>query len=101
VILDPPAFAKSKRQVPSALRGYKEINLRAMRLLAPGGRLFTASCSHHVSAADFREMLIAAARNAGREFVFEVPLRQAADHPVLLGHPETEYLKGAVLRRMD
>jgi 23S rRNA (cytosine1962-C5)-methyltransferase len=100
IILDPPAFAKSRRQLRDALRGYKEINLRAMRCLAPGGWLFTASCSHHVSEEDFREMLVQAARNAGREFVLEAPLRQAKDHPVLLGHPETLYLKGALLRRV-
>ena len=100
IILDPPAFAKSRSQRKSALRGHREINLRAMRLLNPGGRLFTVSCSHHVGEGDFREMLIKAARNAGREFVVEAPLRQAADHPVLLGHPETAYLNGALLRRV-
>jgi 23S rRNA (cytosine1962-C5)-methyltransferase len=101
IVLDPPAFAKSRRQVRDALRGYKEVNVRAMRLLARGGRLVTACCSHHVGEGDFREMLIKAARNAGREFLLEAPLRQAADHPVLLGHPETSYLKGALLRRIQ
>jgi 23S rRNA (cytosine1962-C5)-methyltransferase len=101
IILDPPAFAKSRRQVRDALRGYKEINVRAMRLLARGGLLATACCSHHVGESDFREMLIKAARNAGREFVVEAPLRQSSDHPVLLGHPETTYIKGALLRRVQ
>lgn len=100
VILDPPAFAKSRKHVREALKGYTEINTRAMRLLAPGGRLFTASCSHHIGEEEFREMLVQAARGAGREFVVEAAMRQAADHPVLLGHPETAYLKGAVLRRI-
>jgi 23S rRNA (cytosine1962-C5)-methyltransferase len=99
IVLDPPAFAKSRRQMRDALRGYREINLRAMRCLAKGGYLFTASCSHHVNEVDFREMLVRAATNAGREFIFDAPLRQSADHPILLGHPETAYLKGAVLRR--
>jgi 23S rRNA (cytosine1962-C5)-methyltransferase len=98
IILDPPAFAKSRKQVKGALRGYKEINLRAMRILAPGGLLLTASCSHHVSEEDFRELLVQAARNAGRSFAVEAPLRQGADHPILLGHPETAYLKGNLLR---
>lgn len=100
IVLDPPAFAKSKRQAQAALRGYKDLNFRAMRLLRPGGLLMTASCSHHVDESAFREMLVQASRNANCEFVFEAPLRQSADHPVLLGHPETLYLKGAMLRRV-
>ncbi len=101
IVLDPPAFAKSRRQVREALRGYREINLRAMQMLPPGGLLFTASCSHHVGESDFRDMLIQAARGARREFTIETLLRQGADHPILLGHPETAYLRGALLRRID
>ena len=100
IVLDPPAFAKSRRHVRDALRGYKDLNVHAMRLLAKGGHLFTASCSHHVGDQDFLDMLVQAARNAGREFSIGAPLRQARDHPVLLGHPETLYLKGALLRRV-
>lgn len=93
VVLDPPAFAKGRAAVPGALRGYKEINLRAMKLLPPGGILVTASCSSPVSAAEFTETVHAAAADAGR--LVRVLARWGAgpDHPVLLGAPETEYLK--------
>ncbi len=97
IVLDPPAFAKRRRGLDAALRGYKEINLRAMRLLEPGGRLLTFSCSYHVSPARFKEMLRAAAGDAGRRLFVERTLRQASDHPELLTVPETSYLKGALL----
>lgn len=97
IVLDPPAFAKSRAAVPKALRGYREINLRAMRLLAPGGILVTASCSFHVSRNAFLDMLVMAAGDAGRRMIVRELLRQGVDHPELLTVPETGYLKGAVL----
>jgi 23S rRNA (cytosine1962-C5)-methyltransferase len=84
--------------VPQALRGYREVNLRAMRLLAPGGVLVTASCSFHVGLTDFLDMLRLAAGDSGRTLVLERVLGQGVDHPELLAVPETGYLKGAVLR---
>jgi 23S rRNA (cytosine1962-C5)-methyltransferase len=98
IVLDPPAFAKSRAAVPGALRGYREINLRAMRLLAPGGALLTASCSFHVGRIQFLEMLGEAAGDSGRRIALEQVLGQGADHPEVLTIPETGYLKGAVLR---
>ncbi|HET7752680.1 MAG TPA: class I SAM-dependent rRNA methyltransferase [Anaeromyxobacteraceae bacterium] len=98
VVLDPPAFAKNKDSIPAARRGYKEINLRAMHVLKPGGILVTASCSYHVSEEAFEEIVLDAARDAGRPV--QVLERRGAgrDHPVLLGVPETKYLKCFVLR---
>ncbi|MGB7354012.1 MAG: class I SAM-dependent rRNA methyltransferase [Acidobacteriaceae bacterium] len=97
IVLDPPAFAKTKRAVEGALRGYRELNLRAMKMLRPGGRLVTCSCSHHVSLGDFMETLRAAAGDARRRVrVLEVR-GAAADHPVMLNVPETEYLKCVVV----
>jgi 23S rRNA (cytosine1962-C5)-methyltransferase len=101
IVLDPPAFAKDRASVPAALRGYKEINLRALRLLAPGGRLFTASCSFHVGRRDFLATLASAAADAGRTTVLERILGQPADHPEILTIPETGYLKGALVRVVD
>jgi 23S rRNA (cytosine1962-C5)-methyltransferase len=101
IVLDPPAFAKDKASIPAALRGYKEINLRALKLLAPGGHLFTASCSFHVGRADFLDVLVAAAADAGRRVVLERTTGQPADHPEVLTIPETGYLKGALLRAVD
>jgi 23S rRNA (cytosine1962-C5)-methyltransferase len=98
IVLDPPAFAKGKSTVPGALRGYHEINLRAMRLLAPGGHLLTASCSFHVRRPEFLDMLSAAAADSGRRLVLRAILGQGEDHPEVLTIPETGYLKGAVLR---
>jgi 23S rRNA (cytosine1962-C5)-methyltransferase len=98
VVLDPPAFAKSRATVPAALRGYREINLRAMRLLKPGGTLLTASCSFHVGLPVFLGMLAEAAGDSGRRLVVERILGQGADHPEVLTIPETGYLKAAVLR---
>jgi 23S rRNA (cytosine1962-C5)-methyltransferase len=93
IVLDPPAFAKSKATVDKALTGYKEINIKALRLLGAGGVLVTCSCSHHVSEADFLEMLAAASLDAGRTLRIRERRVQAADHPVLLTVPETLYLK--------
>jgi 23S rRNA (cytosine1962-C5)-methyltransferase len=96
IVLDPPAFAKTKRAVPTAMRGYKEINLRALKMLRPGGILVTCSCSFHVSEAEFLEMLASAAADAGRRVRILEKRGQAADHPVLLNVPETSYLKCAI-----
>jgi 23S rRNA (cytosine1962-C5)-methyltransferase len=101
VVLDPPAFAKSKQSVVRALAGYKEINLRAMRLLTPGGVLFSCSCSYHVQRAAFLEMLAAAARDSGRRLQLLSVVGAGRDHPELLNVPETGYLKGALLRAVD
>jgi 23S rRNA (cytosine1962-C5)-methyltransferase len=98
VVLDPPAFAKSRGSVAAALRGYREINLRAMRLLSPGGFLLTASCSFHLRLPQFLGMLTEAAGDSGRRIVLERVLGQGEDHPEILTIPETGYLKGAVLR---
>jgi len=98
IVLDPPAFAKSKASVPGALRGYREINLRAMRILAPGGVLLTASCSFHVRLPQFLGMLAEAAGDSGRRIVMDRTLGQGEDHPEVLTIPETGYLKGAVVR---
>jgi 23S rRNA (cytosine1962-C5)-methyltransferase len=100
VILDPPAFAKSKDAVDKAVRGYKEINLRALKLLEPGGFLITCSCSYHVHEADFEEILAAAAADAVATVTVVEKRRQARDHPVVLGVPETYYLKCFVLRKL-
>jgi 23S rRNA (cytosine1962-C5)-methyltransferase len=100
VILDPPAFAKSKGAVPRAVRGYKEINLRALKLLPPGGCLVTCSCSYHVQEADLEQILAEAANDAGATVTVVEKRRQARDHPVVLGVPETYYLKCFVLRRL-
>lgn len=98
IVLDPPAFAKTKSAIPQALRGYKEINLRAMKLLAPGGVLLTASCSAHVRRDAFMEMLVGAAADSGRRLTLTHLLSQGEDHPEVITIPETGYLKGAVLR---
>lgn len=100
VILDPPAFAKSRDAVEKARRGYKDINLRALKLLRPGGCLVTCSCSYHIHEADFEEILAAATVDAGISATVVEKRRQARDHPVVLGVPETYYLKCFVLRRL-
>jgi 23S rRNA (cytosine1962-C5)-methyltransferase len=97
IVLDPPAFAKSRATVPDALRGYREINLRAMRCLAPGGMLLTASCSFHVRLPEFLTMLAEAAGDSGRRIRMRRVLGQGEDHPEVLNIPETGYLKGALL----
>ena len=93
IVLDPPAFAKTKRAVPTALRGYKELNLRALKMLRPGGILVTCSCSFHVSEAEFLAMLGSAAADAGRQVRVLERRGQALDHLILLNVPETTYLK--------
>ena len=98
IVLDPPAFAKNRRAIEAALRGYKEINLRAMRLLRPGGILITCSCSYHVKEEMFLGMLHEAAHDARRSIQIVEKRTQARDHPVLLNVPETYYLKCIVLR---
>ena len=99
VVLDPPAFAKTKRDLPRARRAYKEINLRAMKLLSPGGILITCSCSYHLSREPFEETLRSAAADAGRTMRVREWRGQAADHPEVLTIPETRYLKCAILER--
>jgi len=93
IVLDPPAFAKTKRDLDAALRGYKELNLRALKMLRPGGILVTCSCSYHVSQSEFLEMLASAALDARRSLRLIEVRGQAKDHPVLLNIPESSYLK--------
>ncbi|MEO6910500.1 MAG: class I SAM-dependent rRNA methyltransferase, partial [Edaphobacter sp.] len=98
IVLDPPAFAKSKRAAEGALRGYKELNLRAMKMLQPGGTLVTCSCSHHVPLEEFAAVVASAASDAGRR-VQVLEIRGAApDHPAILTLPETTYLKCLICR---
>jgi 23S rRNA (cytosine1962-C5)-methyltransferase len=101
VILDPPSFTRRKTAVEAALRGYKEINLRALACLRPGGLLATFSCSHHVSPALFEEVCRAAAGDARRPVRVRAAYGQAPDHPVLLAVPETRYLKGLLLEALE
>ncbi len=97
MILDPPAFAKTRAAVDRAARGYKDINLQAMKKIASGGLLFTFSCSQHVSTDLFRKILFAAASDSGRDVKIIDFLTQAPDHPISIYHPEGQYLKGSVL----
>lgn len=101
VVLDPPAFTKNKAAIESALRGYKEINLRGFKLVRPGGILVTCSCSHHIHTTAFQTMVEAAAADAGRRVRLIERRSQSPDHPVLLGVPETEYLKCLVMRVIE
>ena len=101
IALDPPAFAKTRASVPAAVRGYKDLNLRALRLLAPGGLLYTASCSFHLSRPLFLEMLQDAAADSGRRVALRMVLGQPLDHPEVLPIPETGYIKGALLEALD
>lgn len=98
VILDPPSFVRSRTRVADALRGYKEINLRAMKLLRPGGFLLTCSCSYHLQPELFRALLLEAAVDVGRPARLLAWRGQGVDHPVLLAVPETDYLKCAVIQ---
>jgi 23S rRNA (cytosine1962-C5)-methyltransferase len=100
IVLDPPAFAKNKASVPGAMAGYKEINLRAMKLLKPGGYLMTCSCSYNISDVMFQDVVTDASHDARAEMVLVERRLQARDHPVLLGVPETSYLKCLVLRKI-
>lgn len=97
IVLDPPAFARSKREVEAALRGYKELNLRALKMLRPGGALVTCSCSYHVSAAEFMAVVADAGRDVHRNIRLIENRGQAKDHPILPGVPETAYLKCLIL----
>jgi 23S rRNA (cytosine1962-C5)-methyltransferase len=97
IVLDPPAFAKTRASLPAAIRGYKDINLRALRLLSSGGLLFTASCSFHLSKPAFLEMLSDAAADSGRRVTLRAFTTQPLDHPEVITIPETGYLKGALL----
>src|SRR5580704_17686174 len=97
IVLDPPAFAKSKSNLETALRGYKELNLRALKMLRPGGILVTCSCSYHVSVGEFVKIVAQAACDMHRNLRFLENRTQAKDHPVLLAVPETAYLKCLVL----
>jgi 23S rRNA (cytosine1962-C5)-methyltransferase len=101
IALDPPAFAKTRDSLEAALRGYHEINLRAMRLLAPGGILYSGSCSFHLTKSLFLEMIEHAAQDSGRRLVLRRVLGQPSDHPEILTIPETGYLKGALLQAVD
>jgi 23S rRNA (cytosine1962-C5)-methyltransferase len=101
IVLDPPGFAKSRKQVDDAARGYKEINLRALRLLEPGGILVTCSCSHHISEATLFEIVAQAALDAGKTLRVLERRTQASDHPILLTVPETLYLKCLILEVLD
>jgi 23S rRNA (cytosine1962-C5)-methyltransferase len=98
IILDSPKFAYSQDRVESACRGYKDINLLAMQIIAPGGTLFTFSCSGLVSPDLFQKVLFGASVDAGRDVQIIEKLSQASDHPILLTFPESEYLKGLVCR---
>jgi 23S rRNA (cytosine1962-C5)-methyltransferase len=98
IILDPPAFAKNRDSIPAARRGYKEINLRALKLLNPGGFLVTCSCSYHISEALFLQILAEAANDAGRTLSIVERRTQAQDHPIILTMPETHYLKCLIVR---
>ena len=101
IVLDPPAFAKNRPALTSALRGYHEINLRAMRLLEPGGFLYTASCSYHLTKPLFLEMIERAAADSGRRMALRELIGQPLDHPEILTIPETGYIKGAILEAMS
>ncbi|WP_353064767.1 class I SAM-dependent rRNA methyltransferase [Tunturibacter psychrotolerans] len=98
IVLDPPAFAKSKRAAEGAMRGYKELNLRAIKMLRPGGTLITCSCSHHVPLQEFTEVVSAAASDTGRRVQLLETRGAAPDHPAVLNLPETSYLKCLITR---
>ena len=101
IVLDPPAFAKNKASVPNALAGYKEINLRAMRLLNPGGYLVTCSCSYNVNEEMFAAVLHEASIDSHTSVTVVEKRMQGRDHPVHLAVPETHYLKCFILRRVE
>ena len=98
IVLDPPPFAKSKSSLENALRGYKELNLRALKALTPGGILATYTCSHHMQEADLRAVVAQAANDAKRRVQVLEWCHQPADHPVLVTMPESEYLRGYILK---
>lgn len=101
IVLDPPAFAKNRASVSAAARGYKEINLRAMKLLGAGGVLITCTCSYHMSEKMFLEIIADAARDARRRVQLVEKRMQSSDHPILVGVPETYYLKCIIARLLD
>ena len=101
IVLDPPAFAKTKSALPAAIRGYKQINLRAMRMLSPNGILLSASCSFHLSKALFLDMLRDASADSGRRMILREFRGQPSDHPEILTIPETGYIKSALLQAVD
>jgi len=101
VILDPPAFAKNRDSIPAAQRGYKEINLRALKLLKPGGFLLTCSCSYHITEPLFLQILAEAANDARKAIVVAERRTQAQDHPILLTMPETHYLKCLIVKVLE
>ena len=101
IVVDPPAFAKNRPSLPAAVRAYRDINLHAMKLLTPGGLLYSASCSYHLTKPLFWEMLQDAAAGAGRRMVLRTLTGQPLDHPEVLTSPETGYLKGALLEAAD
>ena len=101
IVLDPPAFAKSKRDLEKALGGYKELNLRAMKMLRPGGILVTCSCSFHVSAAEFMGVVAAAARDSHKDLRVVESRGASKDHPILLNVPETSYLQCLIFTVSD
>ena len=94
IILDPPSFTRTRSAIPDAMRGYKEIHLRALKLLRPGGTLATFCCSHHVDSVMFEAVILEAAYDARRMLRRVASYTQSPDHPVLPSVPETEYLKG-------
>ena len=98
IVLDPPAFTKSRATVKSGARGYKEINLRALKLLNPGGVLVTCTCSYHLSEETFLDIIAQSALDARRRLQIIERRGQSGDHPVLLGVPETHYLKCVIAR---
>lgn len=101
IVVDPPAFAKNRASLAGAVRGYRDVNLHAMRLLAPGGMLFTASCSYHLTKPLFLDMLRDAGAASGRRLILRGLTTQPVDHPELVTVPETGYLKGALLEALD
>jgi 23S rRNA (cytosine1962-C5)-methyltransferase len=101
IILDPPSFTKGKANRASAVRGYHELHVRALRLLTPGGIMATFSCSHHVTASDWTDLLERAARDSGAALRLRQVLRQSSDHPILVNVPETGYLHGYVVEKVD
>ena len=100
IILDPPTFTRTRQNVEGALRGYKEINLRALKMLPPGGILATFTCSHHIDGELFKSVVLDAAADAKKTLRLVKVLTQSPDHPILPAIPETEYLRGLLLEVM-
>ena len=100
IVLDPPTFTRTKQNIEGALRGYKEINLRALKMLPPGGILATFTCSHHIDAGLFKSVVVDAAADAKKTIRLVKALTQSPDHPILPAIPESEYLRGLLLEVM-